>query len=548
AVFYMHAYRKNRNKLNPILATKESIPEVSSSIIASGLTTIGSFISLYFMKFGIGADLANVLIKSVVLSIVTVIVLQPILTLLLDKLIMATSHNFTEKINKKIRTKKPNYKGITPESIVKPIAKFSVWQRVALVVVAVALLVPSFIGQHSLNYTYFKMYDVPSNTSEEITATELGNQLILAVPLKTRNNKSHKDFIEAINADPNNKVSGVVSAFTSIEMDTDTMEALLNIITSEDGLSKIQNILQDLADKDSQTYTMMNSYLKKLEENPIDLDEYDFSEYADIDLDNMLSGFDSNMLDSYFAKVGETNKKDGQWYTLYTISIKGSAEDDAAASCYEYLRGLTNEYFGYNNSYSIGMVTGAYDLRQTTPTDFLLVTLISASIILLIISLLLKNPLKGLLLVILIELGIWINLSFSFLFAEQVNFMVYIIISSVQLGCTVDYAILMANTYERNRKKYSNSKECAIESAAETVPTIFTSVLIIVSICMVVFFVSNNLIIKQLTGMLARGASISFILVALVQPALMSFFKKEKEKVDYSKKLEQLEENQNKLK
>lgn len=546
AIFYMHSYRRNRIKLNPVEATRQAIPEVASSIIASGLTTIGSFVSLYFMRFSLGADLANVLIKGVMLSIISILLLQPILTLLSDKLIMATNHNFIDKFNNSVRKKRPSFKGINSEQIVKPIAKFSVWQRIVLIIIAIALLVPSFLGQRSLEYSYFQMYDYTPTTQEEITAEELGNQLILAVPLRTRNGKTHKDFIEEVKKAPNEKVSGVVSVFSSIEIDVDTMEALLNIITSEDSLTKMEELLQDLGDKDSAIYKLLKQYLANREE-AIDLDDYDFSEFEDLDLSKIMEGFDTDMLDSYFAKVGETKDKEGKWYTLYTISITGSTEDDEAAECYEYFKSVCNDYFGYNNFYSIGMLTGSYDMRQSTPTDFLIVTLISVGIILIIISILLKNPLKGLFLVILIELGIWINLSLSYLLAEEMNFMVYIIISSVQLGCTVDYAILLANTFERNRTNYPDGKECAVKSATETLPTIFTSALIIITVCMAVYFASNNLIIKQLTGMLARGALISFILVALVQPALMSLFKAKKN-INYSDKLKKLEDSQSKLK
>jgi predicted RND superfamily exporter protein len=99
----------------------------------------------------------------------------------------------------------------------------------------------------------------------------------------------------------------------------------------------------------------------------------------------------------------------------------------------------------------------------------------------------------------------------------------------------------MANTFERNRKDCKTGKECAIKSATEAIPAIFVSALIISAICVVVMLVSNNLIIKQLTGMLARGAAISFVLVAVVLPAVLSFFKTERKKVDYEAKLKELE-------
>lgn len=529
SIFYMHIYRKNRTSLNPYDATVKAVPEVSSSILASGLTTIGGFAALYCMRFGVGADIAGVIIKGVVLSLVTIIVLQPIITLLLDKAIVKTTHHFTDLINAKIKEKKPQFGGVSKEKVLRPVAKFSVWQRIALTVVAVALLAPAFIGQYSLNYSYFKMYEVVVDTPEKELAEELGNQMIMAVPLHTKTG-TQSDFIAEVLADPNGKVSGVTGAFTSIDIDAEALEAMLDILTDPDEIERLETTIKSLPEY------LENDFVKNLlDQYGIDLSGLDLEALQDLNISEMLADVDLSMLNSYFAK-----NEDGVWYTMYSVSISGSTEDDAAAATYEYLLAVRNKYF--DEGYSIGMLTGSYDMRQVTPRDFLVVTLVSAAIILVIITILIRNPLKSLILVVLIELGIWINLSITFLLGQEINFMIYIIISSVQLGVTVDYAILLANTIEHNRDKFTSSKECAVQSATEAVPAIFVSALLIIAVCLSVYFVSQNLIIKQLTGMLARGAAISFILVTFVQTAVMSFFKTERRKTDFAGKLKAVEE------
>lgn len=539
AIFYMHTYKKHRRTLDAQLSTKAAIPEVASSIFASGLTTIGGFVALYFMRFGIGADIANVIIKGIVLSLLSVLFLQPILTILLDKTIIKTSHNFTDKINKRRIEKNPDAKEIAKGVLIRPVAKFSVWQRIVLIVVAAALLVPTFIGQSKLSYSYFEMYENSQDTTEKQIAYELGNQTILAVPLELRVG-THQDFINDILADPTGKVNGVLGVFTMLDIDSETLKSMLNILiegyeptTGKNvKLEALQKMLRELPEN-AKTYPSI--YEGLLDQLGIDINEIDKYDLENIDIVGMLEGFDFGMLSSYFTK------KDGEWYTLYTVSIEGSAEDDAAAECYEYLHSVQKKYFG-QKSYSIGMLTGSYDMRTVTPTDFLIVTLISIAIIFLIVALLLRNPLKSILMVAIIELGIWINLTIAFLAGIQLNFMIYIILSSVQLGCTVDYAILFANTFENNRAKYQSSKECAINSSVEAMPAVFTSALIIISVCLSVLFVSKNLIIKQLTGMLAMGAAISAILVGVLQTAVWSLFKTERKKVDFAEKIAKLNE------
>lgn len=543
AIFFMHTYKRKRLSLNAVDAAKEAIPEVAPSILSSGLTTIGGFVALYFMRFGIGADIANVIIKGILLSIISVVTLQPILTLLLDKVIVKTTHNFSGLINKKIAAKHPDKPEVLSKTmLVKPIARFSVWQRIVLVVVAAALIVPAFIVQNKMSYSYLSLYESKAQTPEEIFAEELGNQTIIAVPLVPKSGYSQQDFIEKVKADPSGKVSGIVGAFTTVKnVDSASMIAMLEILSDKENITDMQSLLKGLSDPASDTYRLVESIITNygLSLDELDLEQYNLDE---IDLNAILKDFDPAMLNSYFAKA------DGRWYTLYTVSIKGSTEDAEAKACYQYLSKTMDEVFGKNNTYSIGMLTGSYDLMATTPRDFLIVTLVSAGIILLIVLATLRNPLKSIILVILIELGIWINFSITQLMGQTINFMVYIIISGIQLGCTVDYAILLANTFEKNRKHSKNGKECALNSAIEAVPAIFTSAIIIITVCMVVYFVSKNPVIKQLTALLARGSLINFILVTFIQTAIMSFLPTEKKKVNYEEKLKQIEHNEEQLK
>lgn len=533
AVFYLHTYKKNRSELSAYDATKKSLPEAAGSIIASGLTTVGGFAALYFMRFKLGADIAGVLVKGVILSIITILTMQPIITLVLDKLVQKTSHDFIGLAERKIKEKKPSFGGIKKGAVARPIARFSVWARIAIVAVAVALIVPAYIGQSKLQYSYFRMYEEKNETTEQQLAVELGNQTIMAVPLDTVSG-THKEFIDKLLLDPNEKISGVTGAFGIIDVDKDSLVAMLEIFSDEAKLSGLENTFSSfpelIADPDIRNMLEEQGVdVAAIEEalSGIDFDNFDVTELTeDIDL---------SAINTYFAKA------DGKWYTLYTLNIKGSAEDEAAMATYEYIKSVREEFFG-DDGYSIGMLTGSYDLASTTPGDFLRVTIASVAIIFLIIAVLLRNPLKSLLLVLIIELGIWINLSLTFLLGENINFMVYIIISSVELGCTVDYAILWTNTFERHRDTSKDGKECAVKASAEAVPAIFVSALIIIAICLVVTLVSKNLIIKQLTGMLARGAAISFVLVTTLLPATMSFFKTERKKVDYEAKLKELEE------
>ena len=513
AVFYVHLYHKNRSLLDAKEATISTWPEAAASIIASGLTTIGGFAALYCMQFRIGADIANVLIKGIVLSVATVLLLQPILTYLLDKQIASSTHRFVEKINQKGKRKRPIEKGM----IARPVARFSVFSRIVLIVVALGLLVPCYLAQSKVPFSYLELYEKENKTEEQILSNELGNQIIVAVPLEMqKEGATHKDFAAALENAGKGRITSVISAFTALNAEEKYVKLLLD--RSDSGTSDLSQLitylpLLGLEDKETEQLT---DVVKKIK--------------------SILSEMDTGAIDSYFSRV------EGEWYTLYTISMNGNAEDEEARTIYADIDNLCDKYFGKNRTHAIGTVISGYEMNEITPGDFLRVTLVSAAVILLIVCILLRNPLKSFLIVIVIELGIWINLAFSYLAGESVNFIVYVIISSVELGCTVDYAILFANTFERNRKDCQTGKECAVLSATQSMPAIFTGALLISSVCFGMYLISSNIVIRQLVGMLARGAVVSFVLVVFLITAVWSFFPAKRKEVDYAAKMKSIQE------
>lgn len=459
AIFYMHTYKEKRMKLNPVEATEKTIPSVITTILASSLTTIGGFAALCFMQFQIGNDLSKVIIKGILLSLGTVVFLQPCLTILCDKFMQKTKHKEIM-----INFEKP--------------ATFFVKRRKVILVISLLLIIPAFLAQHNVDFSYLKIYDTPQNTtSQQIRAAELANQVIIAVPLETKEGRTHKDYIKDL--EENERITNVVGAFSVIDMNENTLEALLDrFLTDPDNLSEEMQAAAAL-----------------------------------------------------FKKV------DGKWYTLYLIEISGDTEDEEAFATHSHLINTTNEYF--SESYPLGVLTGVNDMAKVTPRDFLIVTIFSSLIILLIMSLLLKSFSKSFFMVVLIELAIWINISMNFIFGKEINFMIYIIISSIQLGCTVDYAILLSTRFEEMKKIYPDSATASIKAITSAFPAISTSASMIIVTCMTIVFVSKNLMVEEMAWILARGAFISYLMVVIVLPGLLVYFKKiptAKEEIEKLKK------------
>ncbi|MGN1042354.1 MAG: MMPL family transporter, partial [Christensenellales bacterium] len=443
AIFLLHTYREERRNADPLAAAERALPRTAVNIIAGGLTTIGGFAALYFMRFTIGADLANVIIKGVALSIITVMFVQPCLLVFFDRPSKALSH------------KKPY---VNVEPFVKGVMK----GRYVIAVAAILLVAPAFIAQNNVSFSYLKIYEPPKETtSQQALADSLQNQIILAVPLDSPEG-NQKEFMAELKQ--NEKISSVIGAFSVLDMSEEEIKSFLNI----DAVASVP---------------VVKTLFRKID-----------------------------------TQEGE------KWYTLYLVEIDGDTEDEAAFAAHAHLKTTLDKYF--DESYPLGVLTGVADMAQVTPGDFLRVTLISVAIILIIMSILLKSIRKSVLMVALIELAIWLNIGLNTVIGEKINFMIYIIISSVQLGCTVDYAILLSTRFEETKREFSDAKTAMIKASASAFPAISVSASIIVSVCLVIFFVSKNLLVKEMASLMARGAFISYLMVIIVLPCLLIFFKK----------------------
>ncbi len=479
AIFFLHVYKQKRAEgLSSRDAVIEAAPNVWSSVIASCLTTAGGFAALYFMRFTLGADIGRVLIKAVLISLVSVVVLQPVLMIISDKASAKCTH--------------PSLSFGFPR-----LSDFVVKHRKALVTIAVIILIPAFILQNLIDYSYFKVFDDPEQpTSQQVLTSELYNQLMCAVPIVPKEGDVD-DFVYDAEEVLGDDLRLQLSIFAILDIDENTLLELA---------PKIESLLEN------------TDAFKELIPDGVDMNKM----MASLGLP---SDFSSEGLTSSLGNfIGKSYKEDGsvEYYTMFTFIIGGADESEHSLGIYKDLTEVIDSY--YDDAYSMGMLTGVDDMKTTTPGDFLKVTLASVAIILAVMLLLLRNVRQSVLTVLLIELGIFVNLAISVLIGETINFMAYILLSSIQLGCTVDYAILLCTRYREYYIKYLGDRKSAVtEACRKSFFSVLTSCSIIVSVCLIVAIVSANNIVRQITLLLARGGFISFVLVVFVLPGILYY-------------------------
>ena len=162
-------------------------------------------------------------------------------------------------------------------------------------------------------------------------------------------------------------------------------------------------------------------------------------------------------------------------------------------------------------------------MKDTVTADNVRVNAIAIGAIAIVLLLTFRSVSIPILLLLAIESSIWLNLSIPYLVGEKLFYISYLIISSIQLGATVDYAILFANRYIENREILSK-KDSIIETISSTTISILTSASIMAVAGIILGEFSTNKIISQLGFLVGRGAILSTIMVLFVLPALLYIF------------------------
>lgn len=169
----------------------------------------------------------------------------------------------------------------------------------------------------------------------------------------------------------------------------------------------------------------------------------------------------------------------------------------------------------------IGEAPCTKDLISVTDHDFEVVNWISIGAIFLIIALVLKSASLPFILVAVIEFAIFINLGLPYYTGQELVFIAPICISTIQLGSTVDYAILMTTRYKKERREGQDKKGAVTTALAASMPSILVSALGFFAATFGVAVYSNIDIIGSMCNLMARGAIISMLSVIFVLPSML---------------------------
>ncbi|MCD8109387.1 MAG: MMPL family transporter [Clostridiales bacterium] len=410
-------------------AMVEALCKSASSILSSGLTTVIGFLALVFMSYRIGMDLGLVLAKGVAISLVTVFVFVPALTVTAYKWIDKTRH----------RSLMPDFR------------RFGrVITRVMLPMVCVfaVLIVPGFLASNQSDFYYGSVYIYGEDT-------QFGQDTAV---------------IQSVFGEKDTYVAMVP------EGDTATEQALSDTLRE---LPQVKSIL---------------SYVDTVgAEIP----------YAYLD-------------DSTLSMLVSEN------YSRFVITVDADSEGEETFALVENIRGILDTYYPEEN-YLAGVGISAYDLMDSITSDMLKVNLIAIIAVFLVLILTMQSVFLPVILVLGIESAIWINLGIPYFSGSSVFYIAYLIVSSIQLGATVDYAILFANRYMEYRR-HMEKRQAVVQTVSSVTVSVLTSGSVLAVVGILMGFVSSNGVLAQLGRFLGIGSLLSMAVVLFVLPGLLCLF------------------------
>ena len=505
AIILCHRFSDEHETKSPreacIIALSKSIPEIS----ASSMTTICGLAALGFMEFGIGLDMAIVLIKSIFLSLLSVFTLMPGLLILFSPLIDKTKH-----------------KKLLPN--ITLIGKFAVKVRRILPPIFLLLLIGAFYLSSKCPYAYSYNDLETAKMSERQTAyfkikDTFGTSNMVALLVPSGNYEAEKAILQRLNEYPEVKST---MGLSSIEIMDGYM--LTDSVTPRQ-LSELLGLDYEVVEVLYGAYAMEhNQYgeiLSGIEEYGIPL--FDMFIYLKNELDERNITFedgDMAMISELFTQLEKAKAQlQNENYSRMVVYLTLPEEGEETYAFLDEIRSIMGEYYE-SDYYVVGNSTSSRDLASSFVKDNLIINILSALFVIIVLLFTFQSAGLPVLLIIVIQGSIWINFSFPVLMDQPLYFLGYLIVQAIQMGANIDYAIVISSHYQECKKTMPH-KQAIVKALNSAFPTVFTSGTIMASAGLLIGNLSAQPVVSIMGMCIGRGTIISIILVLLVLPSIL---------------------------
>ena len=485
-----------------ILALSKSIPEIG----ASSLTTIGGLVAMLFMQFRLGPDMAICLIKSIGFALLSAFVVMPGLLVLFGPLIDRTGHkNFVPKISF--------------------IGSYDYATRHIVPIIFIVVLFFAFRLSSDCPYAYgYSVLSTPKLNETQIAENMIednfssSNMMALVVP-KGDYEKEAQLLKELESYDEVDYTMGLAN------IDALDGYKLADKLTPRQ-FAELAGLDYEAAQVVYAAYAAENESYGELVGNiaTYKVPLIDMFLYVCDKVDSgvvTLSDEQTDMLhDAEVQMTSAKNQLQGETYSRMLLYLTLPVSGDETYHFTDKILEIARSYYPDEDVFLAGNSTNEYDFEKSFAVDNTVVSIVSVLIVLVVLLFTFNSAGMPLLLILVIQGSIWINFSFPTITGKYLFFLGYLVVSSIQMGANIDYAIVIGSRYQELKAKMTK-KAAIIDTLNFAFPTIITSGSILAISGFLIGNLTSEPVIAGIGESLGRGTVISIFLVMLVLPQIL---------------------------
>ena len=485
-----------------IVALSKSIPEIG----ASSLTTIGGLVAMLFMQFKLGPDMALCLIKSILFALLAAFIVMPGLLMLFGPLIDRTQHrSFVPKI--------------------PFVGKLDYATRYIIPIVFVVLAVIGYRLSSDCPYAYgYGLISAPKQNE-----TQFAQQMI-------EDNFTSKNMLALIvptgDYDKESAILDELGQYDEVDstMGLTNIEALDGYMLADKltprQFAELAGLDYEAAQVVYAAYAAQQAEYGQIVGNlatykvPL-IDMFLFvCEQVDSGIVT-LSDDQAQMLQDAEVQMNSAKAQlQGTDYDRMLIYLTLPESSDETYAFTDKILEIAEKYYPDENVYLAGESTNEYEFEKSFAVDNKVVSIVSVLVVMLVLLFTFNSAGMPVLLILVIQGCIWLNFSFPTITGKYIFFLGYLIVSSIQMGANIDYAIVIASRYQELKSKMHH-RDAIVETLNFAFPTIITSGSIL-SICgFLIGSMTSEPVIAGIGESLGRGTVISIIMVMFALPQIL---------------------------
>ena len=506
AIILCNRYKEEHEKLPireaVIVALSKAVPE----ICGSSLTTIGGLVAMLFMEFRLGFDLGICLIKSIFFSLFAVFFLMPGLLMLFGKKIDATRHkNFVPKI--------------------PFVGKFAYATKKIIPPVFLVVIIVAMIFAQNCPYVYGFSYLKTAKQSEQQIAENLidetfGSTNMVAVVVPSGDYPSEKKLLEELETyDEVDSTLGLsnVEAMGGYMLTDALNPRQFSELTDLD--YEVAELLYAAYAAETENYGKIIGGLPNYSVPLIDMFSFLYDEmqqgYVSLDEDMTKTLEDANTQIQNAKKQLQSDS-----YSRMLVYLNLPVGGDETYEFLDQIRLVTKRYYPDGDVYVVGDSSSEQDFKASFSRDNVVVSVLSILIVLVVLLFTFKSAGIPVLLILVIQGSIWINYGIPTITNSPLFFLSYLVVSSIQMGANIDYAIVTTSRFMEFKDKMPK-KDAIIETMNLAFPTIITSGLMMVIAGILIGQMTSNAAIAGIGDSLGRGTIITIIIVMFILPQIL---------------------------